>query len=284
MKLKIRFGPAGGGDNYKGKSVGLPAYLAERGLSAYEVQCGHGVNIRKESAEALREQAENHGIALSLHAPYYISLTNPERREGNIGYIRSSVEAAAWMGAQRVVVHTGAVMKMTREEALSHAMDTLRETLDTARTEGWGSSVSLCPETMGKNGQLGTLTEVLELCKLDESIIPCIDFGHLYARSGGLIDGEAAFETILDEMENALGLSRAQNCHIHFSRIEYTAGGEKRHRTFEDNGGYGPDWLPLCRLLCCRGYYPTVICESRGTQVEDAQVMMETAKQYEGEG
>ena len=75
---------------------------------------------------------------------------------------------------------------------------------------------------------------------------------------------------LLDEMENSLGLARARDCHIHFSIIEFTKGGEKRHRTFADPGGFGPDWEPLCHLLCQRGYHPAVICESRGTQVDDS--------------
>ncbi len=136
---------------------------------------------------------------------------------------------------------------------------------------------SICLETMGKVGQLGDLTEVLALCALADNLIPCIDFGHLYARTHGKLDGTEAFAGLLDEMERALGLERARNCHIHFSVIEFTGGGEKQHRTFKDPGEFGPNWPPLCALLLKRGYACTVICESRGTQIDDAADMRKVA-------
>ena len=39
--------------------------------------------------------------------------------------------------------------------------------------------IALCPETMGKINQLGSLEEVMTLCRVDERILPTIDFGHL---------------------------------------------------------------------------------------------------------
>lgn len=122
-----------------------------------------------------------------------------------------------------------------------------------------------CLETMGKINQLGTAEEVLELCKTDERLLPCIDFGHLYARSLGTFEDYAP---VLDAMESALGTERARMSHIHFSKIAYTKSGESKHLTFDDGGG--PEWGPLARLLAERGYRSTVICESRGTQTRDA--------------
>ena len=87
----------------------------------------------------------------------------------------------------------------------------------------------LCPETMGKIGQLGTLDEVLALCGVDRRITPCIDFGHLNARTLGGIRSKADYAAILDRIGEALGDARARQFHVHFSRIEYSKGGEKRH-------------------------------------------------------
>ena len=130
----------------------------------------------------------------------------------------------------------------------------------------------ICPETMGKVNQLGTLHEVLELCKIDERIIPCIDFGHLNARDLGIIRGKDDFESIILEIKNQLGEYRFKNFHSHFSKIEYTTGGEKRHLTFEDTV-YGPDFEPLMELVYKYGLSPTFVCESAGTQAEDAKAM-----------
>ena len=265
---KVIFGPAGCDEGYTGKVADIPEYLNGHGLDAFEVQCGHGVRMGETSAKTLRDNAERYGITLSVHAPYFISLTNPERLDGNINYLRKTVGLAGWLGARRVVVHAGGTMGLPRETALSHAKKTMLAVLETARAEGW-AEVFFCLETMGKINQLGT--EVLELCKPDDSLLPCIDFGHLYARSLGVFNGRDHFASVLDEMENLLGLERARLCHIHFSKISYTKSGESKHMTFADEGG--PDWEPLIILLAERGYSSAVICESRGTQTADAALM-----------
>ena len=109
---------------------------------------------------------------------------------------------------------------------------------------------------------------------MDARLIPCVDFGHLYARTLGELDGGAAMEGILDKLEGALGEERAGRFHSHFSHIEFTLnGGEKCHRTFADDGGYGPAWEPLAAAVARRGWSPTFICESAGTQAEDALTM-----------
>ncbi|MCL2082059.1 MAG: TIM barrel protein [Oscillospiraceae bacterium] len=276
--MKMHFGPAGIDNSYNGKSEEFPIFLAEKGLSAYEYQCGHGVSIGQDLAQKLGCNARQHGIQLSLHAPYYISLTNAGKLKENIDYIRKSVTAAAWMGGHKIVVHTGAIMSMTRRQALQNAINTIKEVLHCADSEGW-PEVAICLETMGKIGQLGDLAEVLALCSADERLIPCIDFGHLYARTHGNLNGTAKFSGMLDALENTLGIERAKNCHIHFSVIEFTGGGEKQHLTFAQPGEFGPDWSDLCPLLREREYASTVICESRGTQVEDAVFMRKIAEE-----
>ena len=141
-----------------------------------------------------------------------------------------------------------------------------------ALDEAGFAEIILCPETMGKIGQLGTLEEVLALCGVDRRITPCIDFGHLNARTLGGIRSKADYAAILDRIGEALGDARARQFHVHFSRIEYSKGGEKRHWTFAETQ-FGPEPQPLMELLAERGLAPVIICESAGTQAEDAQTM-----------
>ncbi len=276
--MSARFGPAGNSDSFAKthkSSLDAPGWIADFGLDCYEYQCGKGVRVSQTMAEELGRRAEKHGIALSLHAPYFINLANPDpdSREKTIGYITAACLAADWMGAGRVVIHSGALMKRTRRQAQDIALDTLREVIAACDDQGF-EHIALCPETMGKLGQLGDLDEVLELCTLDERLVPCIDFGHLYARSLGADDGQEAFCRMLDRVEEVLGAERAARFHSHFSRIEFTPnGGEKCHRTFADHGGYGPDWAPLAAEIARRRWSPTFICESAGTQAEDALEM-----------
>ena len=283
--MSARFGPAGNSESFQKRfrsSLDAPGWLAQLRLDCYEYQCGKGVRVSEELARNLGERAEQHGIALSLHAPYFINLANPDpdSRKKTIGYITAACLAADRMGANRVIIHSGALMKRTRRQAQDIALVTLREVLRACDDQGFGH-LSLCPETMGKINQLGDLDEVLELCTLDERLIPCIDFGHLYARSLGAMDGGEAMERALDRMTEVLGEKRASCFHSHFSHIEFTPnGGEKCHRTFRDTGGFGPDWTPLAAEVARRGWSPTFICESAGTQAEDAMEMKRIYREY----
>ena len=281
--MSATFGPAGNAESFPYKSsVDATRWLGELGLDCYEYQCGKGVRVKEDTAVALGRQAQEHGVALSLHAPYFINLANPdpESQEKTIGYITSSCLVADQMGATRVVIHSGALMKRTREEAMNIALPFLRRIVAVCQDQGFGH-ITLCPETMGKINQLGDLDEVLRLCQVHESLIPCVDFGHLYARSLGKDEGAEAVERMLSRMESELGTDRASRFHSHFSHIEFTPnGGEKCHRTFDDDGGYGPAWEPLAQAVAERGWSPTFICESAGTQAEDALTMKRIYQSY----
>jgi len=273
------FGPAGNAENFPYRSsADAPRWLRELGLDCYEYQCGKGVHVGEDTARKVGRAAEENGIVLSLHAPYFINLANPDpdALQKTIGYITGACLVADWMGARRVVIHSGALMKRTRREALDTALRSLQEVVRACDGAGFGH-ITLCPETMGKINQLGDLDEVLELCGVDGRLLPCVDFGHLYARSLGADDGEEAVERMLGRIEQVLGRDRASRFHSHFSHIEFTmGGGEKCHRTFADDGGFGPDWAPLAAAVARRGWNPTFICESAGTQAEDALTMKRT--------
>ena len=275
--MSAKFGPAGNSESFKTMgykhSLQVPEYIVKKGLDAFEYQCGRGVNIGEEKARDLGKIASERRVSLSLHAPYYISMSSveEEKRLNSIRYILDSERAANFMGGNRIVVHTGSCSKISREEALSLAIDTMKLAIKTLDDEGL-SGVRICPETMGKINQLGTLEEVIALCKLDERLLPCIDFGHLNARTLGCSNSKEAYEKILDTIENELGQARLKEFHSHFSKIEYSQGGEKKHLTFEDRV-YGPDFEPLMELIYKKNLSPTFICESAGTQAEDAKQM-----------
>jgi len=274
------FGPAGNSESFAAmgykSSLQVPEYLEKMNLDAFEYQCGRGVHISEASAAQLGEAARMKNIRLSIHAPYYISMSSTEedKRDNSIGYVLQSANAARHMGADRIVVHTGSCGKISREEALALAKDTMKRSLAALDERNWGD-IHICPEVMGKTNQLGTLEEVIELCRLDERLIPCVDFGHLNARTFGALKEQADFAAVFNAIEDRLGQERMKTFHVHFSKIEYTGkGGEKRHLTFED-AVFGPDPRLLIREIADRDCSLTVICESAGTQAEDAQVMKE---------
>ena len=275
----IRFGPAGNSDSFYAQgykaSWQAPGWLRGMGLSAYEYSFGRGVQLKEDMADKIAGYARENDIAVSAHAPYFINLANPdpEKREASFRYITESARLVTRLGGDRVVAHVGAVMKLDREEAVQNCREGLKEVY--RRLDDLGlSHVHLCPETMGRPSQIGDLRETLNFCLLDERLIPCIDFAHLHALGQGALREPEDFARVLDTLESVLGLERARTLHIHFSTIEYGASGEKRHRTFADEG-FGPRFEHLAPLLKERNYQPRVICECHGTMAEDAKAMME---------
>ena len=273
--MAITFGPGGNSLSWGKRKFPeqLPEYLRKLGLNGYEIECGRGVRLSAKTPELLPKLAAENGIYVTLHAPYFISLSSVEEetRLKSVDYILQSAQAAQSVGARKIVVHSGSCSKISRTEATLLAKDTLKRA-QAALDEAGLSEIIICPETMGKINQLGTLEEVLELCGVDERFLPTVDFGHLNARTLGGITSREDYAAMLDLIENRLGHERLSEMHIHFSKIEYTAGGEKRHLTFADET-YGPQFEPLIEEIHKRGLQPSIICESDGTQAEDAAAM-----------
>ena len=273
----VYFGPSGNSESFYSEgyksSLQMPKWLKEKGLDAYEYQCSKGVKITKPTAEKLGIEARENGIKLSIHAPYYINLAtdDEEKREKSVKYITDTLAAADFMGADRIVVHSGACAKMDRRVAMEYAKKTLKIALERSKESGF-SHIHICPETMGKINQLGDLDEVIELCRLDDYLLPTIDFGHLNARGLGSLKEYSDYLEIFDKIENGLGRDRLNFFHSHFSRIEFTQGGEKKHHTLADTM-YGPEFLPVAEIIYKKNLSPTIICESNGTMAEDALEM-----------
>ncbi|MBE7012158.1 MAG: endonuclease IV [Ruminococcaceae bacterium] len=276
--MLAKFGPGGNCEKFYNEgnksSLQIPAWVKGKGLSAYEYECGKGIKISEDSAKILGENAKAEGITLSVHAPYFISLssTEAEKREKSVKYILDTLAVADTMKAGRVVVHSGSCSKITRKAALELAVDTVSKALRAADEAGLGH-INICPETMGKVKQLGTIEEVCAICSLDERLIPTVDFGHVNSMTLGGLKNIEDYERIFDVIKNKLGSEREKNFHIHYSRIEFTNAGEKKHRTYSETE-YGPEFEPIAEIIAKRGLCPTIICESRGTQTEDSVLLM----------
>ncbi len=278
----IKFGPSGNSEEFYDSGFKATeqaaAWVAEKGLKIFEYSFGKGVRLSSAKAEIMKNAFETAGVELTVHAPYFINLANPddEMAEKSYGYILSSLAKAREMGAKRVIFHPGTEGKMKRDEAFELVKKRMEIVKQLIIEHGFDDMI-ICPETMGKIRQIGTVSEICELCKIADFFIPCIDFGHINAREHGSLKTQADFEKILDEMSETLG-EKAKNFHIHFSKIEFSKGGEVRHLTFED-AVYGPEFPPLAMALKSKGFTPYCICESAGTQTKDAVTMLEIYNQ-----
>ena len=275
MRKHAIFGPGGNSQSFYDaglkSTLQAPAFVKGLGLGAYEFEAGNGISAGRATLEKIGEAARAEGIEMSLHTPYYISLSgvDPEKRLKSIDYIQRSLDAADALGADTIVIHTGSAAKISRREAMVLARDTLINTLEAVGD----TPIHLGLETMGKLNQLGTLEEVIELCLIDPHFYPVVDFGHMNARErGGFFPDADSYRRVFDTIANALGDDKARYMHCHFSKIEYTDAGEKRHLTFEDRV-YGPAFEPLAEAIAREGLCPRIICESAGTMAEDALAM-----------
>ncbi|MBE5754733.1 MAG: endonuclease IV [Clostridiales bacterium] len=275
----IKFGPSGNSVAFSeagfSKSEDSALWVKNKGLSCFEYSFGRGVSLSDERAISIGKAFSDAGVEISVHAPYYINFANPEDEmaEKSYMYIMQSAQKVKIMGGKRVVFHPASQGKMKREQAVDLTEERLKILRDKIYENGFDDLI-FCPETMGKIGQIGTVEEITRFCKIDKIYIPAVDFGHINARECGSLKTEKDFLDRLEYMVAELGYEKMKNFHIHFSKIEYSAKGEVRHLTFEDNH-YGPNFEPLAAALKKLNLEPFIICESAGTQDIDAVKMQQ---------
>ncbi len=274
---EIKFGPSGNQQDFfdKGykKSEESAKYVKELGLNAFEYSFGRGINLSEQKALSIGSAFRENEIEISVHAPYYINFANPDDEMANksFSYVIESAKMLKLLGGKRLVFHPATQGKMEREEAVKLTLKRLATLAEKIYASGL-EDLLFCPETMGKLAQIGTIEEVLEMCKIDKVFVPAIDFGHVNAREQGSLKTETDYLLRLKKVEAEIGREKLDKLHIHFSKIEYTKKGEVRHLTFEDKI-YGPEFSPLAKALKTMGVKPYIICESNGTQAFDAVTM-----------
>lgn len=276
---KPKFGPSGHSEEYlseRSATLDMPAWLSQKGLELFEYSFGKGVRLSAETGEKIGQEADNYNVEISVHAPYFINFASlePEKQQNSITYLTSSLKALRHLHGNRCVFHTGAEGGQPRAEAFARSKDAFEQALERINEENLNDLI-ICPETMGKGAQIGTVEEVIELCKLGENVYPCIDFGHVNALYGGTLKTADDFQKIVDKLFDGLGEYKTKNMHVHFSKIMYGAKGEIKHLTFEDSI-YGPEFEPFAEVMVKNSLAPHVLSESAGTQSIDALTMKST--------
>lgn len=273
---KAKFGPSGHSESFSlehSATIEMPEWVSRRGLELFEYSFGKGVRISADTAKAIGQEAEKYGIEISVHAPYFISFASlePQKVENSVTYLTSSLKALEHFGGKRCVFHTGSENGQPRAEAFARAKDAFAFALEQIKVEGL-DHLLVCPETMGKSAQIGTVEEIIELCNLAPNVYPCIDFGHINALYGGTLKCADDFQIIVDKLFEGIGEEKTKNMHVHFSKIMYGPKGEIKHLTFEDSV-YGPEFNGFAEVIVKNGLTPHILSESAGTQAEDAQTM-----------
>lgn len=246
----IRIGIAGIPHSAKGKGTeaGIER-LRALGLDAMELQFGRNVYMKPEAAMAAAVVAKKEDISLSVHAPYYVNLTskNEQTREKSKDWIMKSARVASALGASIVTIHAA------REELPDVVVDSFRDLVERLKKEN--ITVPLGLETMGDEGEFGSLDDVLGVVRKVPGTAVVIDIAHIYARTDGGLKTLQDFEDIFDSVDKAT----KRDYHIHFSGIEHKNSREVRHLPL---GEGGPDTELFARALAGRKNDATIICES----------------------
>jgi deoxyribonuclease-4 len=232
---------------------------AELGLSCMEIGWVHSVAIREDTCLKIKDISSKYTIPISIHAPYYINLNAdedewPKSRERLLQAARLGYLA----GATDVVFHPGSYMKKTPDQALATAMIRLMECREMLDEEN--NPVFLRPETMGKQGQLGTFSEVISLSMAVSGVLPCLDAAHVYARTGdGSLNDRKTWEILISEYAMHLGDRSLKSLHIHVSGIQFSAKGEVKHLPGRESGFRYDCLFSVLKSLNCSG---RILCES----------------------
>ncbi len=275
MADRPRFGPAGVPTIFKLMGVHLsdvPRLLREEELDAFEyeaVRWGQKPQMKQQDAEALGSEARKNDVMLSMHGSYYVNLGGKnDVVEASKRRLIACATAAHWMGAYVVVFHTGFYGRWDQSYVFKNCVQALKDVVQIMKSTGI-KDVKLGPETMGKPSQVGSLPEILSICEQVEQTQLVIDWSHLHARHQGKFRKPQDFREIAENVEQRLGTEAARNMHCHFSKIQYTDKGEKRHHTL-DEPRYGPDFQMLAEVIADFKLRPVIIAE---TEVQDVDAM-----------
>ena len=282
MTERTRFGPAGVPPMFRlmgATTADVPKLLHEEGLDAFEYQAsrwGPKPQIKQEDAERLGAESIKNDVKLSMHGSYFVNLSGKkEVVEASKRRLIACATAADWMGAYVVVFHTGFYGKFEKDYAFKTCLTALKEI--STEMKSLGLKVKLGPETMGRKFQVGTLEEILTINQEVEGTQLVIDWGHLHALHQGTLKKVEDFRVIAEKVEQTLGTEALRSMHCHFSKIEFSSQGEKRHHTLDEER-YGPEFRMLAEVIVDFGMHPTMICESPILDV-DARKMQATLKE-----
>lgn len=242
-----------------GGSVGAIQRIKELNLGGLELGWVQAVRVSEETCAAIKAASEENGVAVSVHAPYFINLNaDAEEWPKSRKRLMDAAHYGNLAGATDIIFHPGSYFGKPAGEVLEIAIKRLRECVGELRAAN--NPVILRPETMGKSAMLGSLEDTLTMSHEIEGVEPCLDFAHLHARAGdGSMNSTDEWNAVLQKYADALGDSALHRLHIHLSGIEYGAKGEKNHVPIQDSDFDLKGLFGALSKFTCGG---RILCES----------------------
>jgi deoxyribonuclease IV len=259
---RFRFGTVGAPKSTPkkpGGSVGATIRLSELGLDAFELGWVQSVRVSEETCALIKATAEEHDVAISVHAPYFINLNADEQEwPKSRKRLMDAAHYGNLAGATDIIFHPGSYFGKPPSEVLPGAIARLEGCLQELRE--MGNPAILRPETMGKSAMLGSLEDTLAMGRAIQGVEPCLDFAHLHARPGdGSMNTYDEWAQALEAYGEALGEAALRRLHIHLSGIAYGPKGEKEHLPLADAD---LDLEALIKALRAHGAGGRIVCES----------------------
>ena len=242
-----------------GGTVGAISELNRLGLSALELGWVRSVNISEARCFLISDTAKQQNIALSIHASYYININTDEDSWPQHKYrLLKAAYFGSIAGASDIIFHPGSYMGTESGKVYPVVIHRLNELQNVMVQQN--ITVTLRPETMGKQSLIGSLDDLLTICTKVENCLPCLDFPHLFARSGGKKpNSQSDFIEILSAYESKFGPASLQSLHIHVSGIDFTDAGERKHLPLFESTFKYKEMLSALYIMNCGG---RILCES----------------------
>ncbi len=234
-------------------------WVHEHGLGAYEVEFVRGVRMPDSMANEMELIANKFNIKVSCHAPYFINCNNLDKYGITKHHLLDCVKVNEHLKFSHIVFHVGYLMGLPRSVALKNSIKTIKLIINEAYANGF-KDFTFGPEVAGKKSQVGTINEVISICKEFKECKPVIDWAHLHAVTNGGLKSRSAFLKIIELISDELGKGYLNGLHCHFSEIEFSSKGERRHQPL--GSGFGPDFNLLAGLINDLKLNFSIICES----------------------
>lgn len=244
--------------------------LTEMDLDGIELEFVHGVRMSPASQETVANVSDK--FVVTAHGPYYINLNSKEQEKIDASVVRI-LETAAMadkVGAYSITYHAAFYMGNEKKVVFDRVVEQTKRIIEVVERDK--IKVWIRPETTGKGTQWGDLDEVIAFSKEFKQVLPCIDFSHLHARSGGGFNTYDDFCMILERIGNEIGQYALENFHAHLAGIAYSDKGEKNHLNFAEADMNYKDLLKAFKKFDVKG---ALICESPNIE-DDCKLLKET--------
>lgn len=241
--------------------------LKEMNLDGIELEFVHGVRMGENSQITVKKASEN--FVVTAHGPYYINLNSKEQEKIDASVVRI-IETAAMadkVGAYSITYHAAFYMGNDKKTVFDQVINQTKRIIEVVERDNL--KVWIRPETTGKSTQWGDLDEIISLSKEFKQVLPCIDFSHLHARSGGGVNTYSDFCNILERIGNEIGQYAIDNFHGHLAGIAYSDKGEKNHLELEKSDMNYKDVLKALKEFNVKG---ALVCESPNIE-EDCKLI-----------